>query len=165
MFQISGLRIGWCEMRFSRCKLLTLFLVSLCIGLSGCSSFDMTLPNLSFLSIASVKCDSSSPECLQKRAARLRKMTKDHAHAWVRLVEPLEGYAAGTRLFAYRMTKTRLSCADLAHGFVELQRANAAYGNAVPGVRPAQAKRTKSLIVKARSELGSEMRRRCKSRT
>ena len=91
-------------------------------------------------------------------------LTRDDAHAWVRQVEPLEGYAAGTRLFAYRIAKTKLRCADLAHGLVELQAAHAAYGKPVSGVPAAQAKRTLSLIVQVRSELGHEMRRRCKSR-
>ena len=133
------------------------------IGLSGCSSLNgIKLPTLSISSTGS-QCDSSSTECLQRRAARLRTLTSDDAHAWVRQVEPLEGYAAGTRLFAYRIAKTKLRCADLAHGLVELQAAQAAYAKPVPGVSAVQAKRTSSLIGKVRSELGQEKRRRCKS--
>ena len=43
---------------------------------------------------------------------------------------------------------------------VELQTAHAAYGKPVSGVPGAQAKRTRSLIVKARNELNQETRRR-----
>ena len=147
--------------QFSRRTFSRALQVSFFIGLSGCSSLnEITPPNLSLFSTGSEACDSSSAECLQKRAARLRTLTSDAAHAWVRQVEPVDGYAAGTRLFAYRIAKTKLRCADLAHGLVELQAAHAAYGKPVSGVPAPQAKRTLSLIVKVRSELSHEMRRR-----
>ena len=151
------------KMQFSRRRFSRALQVSVFIGLSGCSSLNEILPNQSLLSPGSEACDSASAECLHKRAARLRTLTSDAAHAWVREVEPPEGYAAGTRLFAYRIAKNTLRCADLAHGLVELQAAHAAYGKPVSGVPMAQAKRTSSLIVQVRSELGHEMRRRCKS--
>ena len=140
------------------------FQVSLFVGLSGCSSLNgIKLPTLSIFSTGS-QCDSSSTECLQRRAARLRTLTSDDAHGWVRQVEPLEGYATGTRLFAYRIAKTKLRCAELARGLVELHVAHAAYAKPIAGVSAVQAKRTLSLIVKVRSELGQEMQRRCKSK-
>ena len=152
-------------MQFSRGTFSRALQVSFFVGFSGCSTLkEMTLPNLPFFSTGSVACDSSSRECLHNRAVRLRTLTSDASHAWVRQVEPVDGYAAGTRLFAYRIAKTKLRCADLAYGLVELQAAHAAYGKPVSGVSTAQAKRTSSLIVQVRSELGHEMRRRCKSR-
>jgi hypothetical protein len=152
-------------MQLPRSGLFAVLQVNVLIGLSGCSSLpQMSFPALPLLNTGAVECSSPSADCAEQRAARLRSLVADRTHAWVRQVEPLESYAAGTRLFAYRMAKTKLRCADLAHGVIELQTAHAAYGKPVSGVPAAQAERTRSLIVKARSELNQETQRRCQPR-
>jgi hypothetical protein len=152
-------------MQLPRSRLFTVLQVNVLIGLSGCSSLpQMSFPALPLFSTGAVECSSSSAACAEQRAARLRSLVADRTHAWVRQVEPLESYAAGTRLFAYRMAKTKLRCADLAHGVVELQTAHTAYGKPVSGVPAAQAKRTRSLIARTRGELNHETQRRCQAR-
>jgi hypothetical protein len=148
-------------MKVFRCALM-LILLGAVVGLAGCSTLEVVIPALS-PSGAGVECEPSSPECVEKRTAKLRAMTRDKGHAWVAQPEPVAGYANGTRLFAYRMTRTKLGCDDLARALGELRTARAAYGEAVAGVAPAQAERTRSLIVKVRGELGFEMNRRCKT--
>lgn len=148
-------------MKVPHCTLM-LALLGAVVGLAGCSTLEVVIPALSS-SGAGAECEPSSSECVEKRSARLRAMTRDKGYAWVAQPEPAAGYANGTRLFAYRMTRAKLGCADLARALGELKNAGAAYGKPVAGVAPAQVKRTRSLIVRVRGELGFEMHRRCKT--
>lgn len=121
------------------------------------------MPSLAISGGGAAECDSATPACVQQRVATLRTMTSDRQHAWVRQTEPLRSYTNGTRLFAYRITRSKLSCNNLAHGLGELRQVRAAYAGAVPGLALASLQRTRSLVVEVHGELTSEWRRRCRT--
>lgn len=150
-------------MQAFRCTIASLVYVIAVAGLSGCSSLESIVPSLAFSGAGAVQCDSADLACMQQRVATLRAMTSDRQHAWVRQNEPPHGYANGTRLFAYRITRSKLSCDNLAHGLSELRQVRASYTGGVVGVSPAELTRTKSLIVDVSGELASEWRRRCRT--
>lgn len=150
-------------MRAFRCTIARFVSVIAVAGLSGCSSIESIVPSLAFSGGGAAQCDSTVPACMQQRVVTLRAMTSDRQHTWVRQSEPPHGYANGTRLFAYRITRSRMSCDNLAHGVRELRQVRASYTGAVAGVSPAELKRTKNLIVDVSGELSSEWRRRCRT--
>jgi hypothetical protein len=108
-------------------------------------------------------CDASTPECLEQRSAQLRSMLDDKSHAWVDQPPGPEGYANGTRLFAYRIQRPKLTCRQLTTGIGELARAGEAYGKPVTGVPEPEIPRVRKLVLKVHGELGAEKRRRCRS--
>lgn len=150
-------------MRVFRCSIPSRFCVVVAVFLSGCSSIEMLVPSLAISGAGGAGCDSAVPECVRQRVVTLRAMASDRQQAWVGRSEPLQGYANGTRLFAYRITRSSLSCENLALGLGELRQVRTSYADAVPGVPPAMLKRTKSLIVDVHGELTSEWRRRCRT--
>lgn len=146
-----------------RLWIVSLACVTALLGLSGCSSLDIIVPSLALSGGSAAKCDSAVPACVAERVVTLRAMTSDRQHAWIRQIEPPHGYANGTRLFAYRIVRSKLSCDNLTHGLSELRQVRASYAVAVAGLTPAEIKRTKTLIVDVSGELASEWRRRCRT--
>jgi hypothetical protein len=139
-------------------------------GLTGCTSVQLPSSPLSLLSTGSVKppppqdCDPGSRECVEQRSAKLRGMLGDRKNAWIdQPPANVADYANGTRLFAYRMQRAKLSCHQLATGFAEVSRVAVAYSAAVAGVVPVQSERVRQLAGEVRGEIASEKRRRCKA--
>ncbi|NJO32209.1 MAG: hypothetical protein HC869_02895 [Rhodospirillales bacterium] len=123
----------------------------------------MIVPGFAISGGGAADCDSADPACVQQRVAALRTLTGDRQHAWVAQAEPLRGYSNGTRLFAYRITRSKLSCDNLARGLGELRQVRTAYAGAVPGLSPASLKRTRRLVVEVHGELAAERHRRCRT--
>src|SRR3990170_4505945 len=96
----------------------------------------------------------STPE---KCTAQLRKMIDDPKRDWVGQVQPPDVYANGTRLFAYRALRKKLSCNDLKRA---LEETNAA----IPSLEPARYTQVRALMTEIARELSVEDGKRCRPR-
>ena len=96
----------------------------------------------------------STPE---KCTAQLRKMIDDPKRDWVGQVQPPDIYANGTRLFAYRALRKKLSCSELKRALEETKAA-------MPSLEPARYARVRTLITDVARELNVEHGNRCRSR-
>ena len=93
----------------------------------------------------------------EKCAAQLRKIINDPKRDWVGQVQPPDSYANGTRLFAYRALRKKLSCNELKRA---LEETNAA----MPSLEPARYTRLRALITDVARELRVEHGNRCRPR-
>ena len=93
----------------------------------------------------------------------LQAMVKDPNRRWVTQPEAPAAYANGTRLFAYRALRSRLSCLELSHAMHETEAAAKTFATPVPGVTPEQAARVRTLNAAVEGELRAERKRRCKA--
>jgi hypothetical protein len=84
-------------------------------------------------------------------------MINDPKRDWVGQVQPPDIYANGTRLFAYRALRKKLSCNELRRA---LEETNAA----MPSLEPAQYTRVRTLITDVARELSVEHGKRCRPR-
>lgn len=93
----------------------------------------------------------------------LQAMVKDPKRRWIAQPETPAAYANGTRLFAYRALRARLSCLELSHAMHETEAAAKTFATPVSGVTPEQAARVRTLNAAVEGELRTERRRRCKA--
>jgi hypothetical protein len=82
---------------------------------------------------------------------------------WIGKQQPPSAYANGTRLFAYRALRTRLTCNELALAVDEVRAASKSLGRAVPGMTADQLSRTRALSAQVEGELAKERAGRCRS--
>jgi hypothetical protein len=80
---------------------------------------------------------------------------------WVGKQQPPEAYASGTRLFAYRALRKRLTCGELTLVVDEMRAASKAMSGAVPSMTPDQLSRTRELCTQVENELVKERGGRC----
>jgi hypothetical protein len=83
-------------------------------------------------------------------------MIDDPKRDWVGQVQPPEVYANGTRLFAYRALRKKLSCTELKQALEETKAAT-------PSLEPAQYASVRGLMTDVARELSVENSRRCRS--
>lgn len=83
--------------------------------LCGCAFGTATISS----PLAGLSCVDDSLDCVQKRKATLSYMTNDPTRAWVRQSPTPLAYASGVRLFAFKKTKSELSCDELKIGHME----------------------------------------------
>jgi len=127
--------------------------------LSGCA-----LPSGGFTlftgSITSEKGSSATQtdtcSTTEKCTAQLRRMVNDPKRDWVGQPQSPDVYADGTRLFAYRALRKKLSCSELKRA---LEETNAA----TPLLKPARYARVRALLTDVAHELNAEYSKRCRS--
>ena len=99
---------------FSDCRtsvVLGYLLLSGCAAPSGLSLFPLS----SVTETASTPTPAESGACPtpEKCAAQLRKMVSDPRRDWIGQPQSADAYANGTRLFAYRALRKKLTCNEL----------------------------------------------------
>lgn len=101
-------------------------------------------------------CDTSA-DCL----ARLKALVDDPKRAWVgQLLAPMD-YADGTRFFAYRALRGKLTCDELAKGVVEIDAAANALGSPALTMSATLVARVRTLAREVGAELRLERANRC----
>ena len=124
------------------------------LTLSACSSggsFSL-LPGLGGTESAPPEADSCpTPE---KCATQLKMLVSDPVRNWVGQPQSADAYANGTRLFAYRALKKKLSCEELRRALVETEAAG-------PSLQGPRYEAARKLMSDVRRELGAEKVRRC----
>jgi hypothetical protein len=90
-------------------------------------------------------------------------MIDDPKRSWVGRPQPAGAYASGTRLFAYRALRKRLSCRELGMAVDEVRAASKSLAGPVPGMTPDQVTRTRALCSQVESELTKERAGRCRA--
>jgi hypothetical protein len=94
-------------------------------------------------------------------ALLLRLMVEDPHRTWMRQRPSPQIFANGTRLFAYRALRHKLSCGELEHAANEVRDVTIAFKNPVPGVAAEQIVRVQALSAGVEEELGAERAARC----
>jgi len=130
------------------------------LTMSACgtgSSFSL-LPGLPGLggseSEASPEADNTCPTP-EKCATQLRMLVTDPVRNWVGQPQSAEAYANGTRLFAYRALKKKLTCEELHRALAETETAG-------PSLQGARYEGARKLMTDVRRELGAERTKRCR---
>jgi len=90
----------------------------------------------------------------EKCATELRMLVTDPVRNWVGQPQSAEAYASGTRLFAYRALKKKLTCDELHRALVETETAG-------PSLQGARYEGARKLMSDVRRELGAERTKRC----
>jgi hypothetical protein len=90
----------------------------------------------------------------EKCAAQLRILVSDPVRNWVGQPQSADAYANGTRLFAYRALKKKLTCDELRRAVAETQAAG-------PSLQPARYEGARKLMGEVRRELTAERTKRC----
>ena len=90
-------------------------------------------------------------------------MVDSPKRGWVGQQQAPAAYADGTRLFAYRALRTKLSCRELSAAITEVKATSKSLAGEVPGVTPDQISRTRSLSGQVEGELSKERGVRCKA--
>lgn len=111
---------------------------------------------------AGLSCIDDSAECVEQRQSTLKSMLADKDRAWVKEPASPHAHASGVRLFAFRSTKTALTCEELAYGRKEAEGAPKALKGS-QGLSPAQISRASLFAAEVNKELTVEMKkRRCR---
>ena len=93
--------------------------------------------------------------------AALKRMVDDPKRGWVGHQQPATAYMDGTRLFAYRALRPKLSCRELTAALGEVRATSKSLASDVPGVPKEQVSRTRALSSQVESELSKERGTRC----
>jgi hypothetical protein len=93
----------------------------------------------------------------QECAAQLKILVSDPMRGWVGQPQSPDGYANGTRLFAYRALKKKLTCDELGRALTEMEAAS-------PSLQTARYDTARKLMSEVRHELGAERTKRCAAR-
>ena len=91
----------------------------------------------------------------------LKKMVESPKRGWVGQHQPPGQYVDGTRLFAYRALRAKLSCRELSAAMGEVRAASKSLAGDVAGVPREQATRTRTLSQQVEAELAKERGARC----
>jgi hypothetical protein len=94
-------------------------------------------------------------------ALLLKVMIDDPERSWVSQWPSPRAYTNGTRLFAYRALRSKLSCNELTWALDETRAVAKTFARAVPRVTPEQVTRVRALNAKVDSELRAEHTERC----
>lgn len=93
--------------------------------------------------------------------ATLKRMVDNPKRGWVGHQQPATAYLDGTRLFAYRALRTKLTCRELSAALGEVSATSKSLAGDVPGVPKEQVSRTRALSSQVESELSKERGARC----
>ena len=125
-----------------RRRLKVLVLVAGCSG--GCSSG----PNMG------EPCLDDSKACIDSRVATVNGMVTDPSKAWINATPTRGTYASGVRLFAWRSSKDRLTCEELAAGLREMAAAKMSLSQGpLPGTTAERNNQVKAMTDDAAAEL------------
>ena len=146
---------------YNRHIIVVISLACLCAGVTACTYND-TLP-LNGLN-AGLNCVDDSADCLNKRQIALAEIMADTKKEWMEQPATANADASGVRLFAYKMQKKTLNCAQLRQGYAEATGARSRLRAANnPKLKPAVVSRGAMLGDEVALELKREIRkRRCK---
>lgn len=95
-------------------------------------------------------------------ASLLKSLIESPNRSWVGQPQLPADHATGTRLFAYRALRERLSCPELSTARSEIEDASATFKAPVAGISATQAKRILVLNAAVNTELRAEQERRCR---
>ena len=93
----------------------------------------------------------------------LKTMIDSPDRGWIGKQQAPGAYANGTRLFAYRALRTKLTCNELGLAVGEVRAASKSMDRPVPGMTPDQLSRTRALSVQVEGELAKERAGRCRT--
>ena len=93
----------------------------------------------------------------------LAALINDPKRQWIGQPQTAAEYANGTRFFAYRALRARLSCRELKRAMGDTQVATTRLQAPAPGVSAAQAASALSLSAAVAAELRSEIAARCRA--
>jgi hypothetical protein len=93
--------------------------------------------------------------------ARLKALLDDPSRKWVGQPQPPAEHANGTRQFAYRVLRTKLSCNELVLAIDEIVSATGTFRTPVQGVPLDQVVRIRTLNAQVEAELRAERASRC----
>ena len=93
--------------------------------------------------------------------ARIKTMVDDPARKWIGRPQSPDEHADGTRQFAYRALRTRLSCSELTQATTELAAATKRFQAPPGGVTSEQAAQVRKLDAEVEAELRAEHANRC----
>jgi hypothetical protein len=130
--------------------------VLLLAACSAPSGFSL-LPDNLFGQKASTPKPSAADKCptLEECASELRRLVKDPKRDWIGRPQSTEGYATGTRLFAYRALRKKLTCNEVKRALEEMETAG-------PTLKASKYTRAQALMRDVAHELKSERGRRCR---
>jgi hypothetical protein len=106
--------------------------------------------------------EAGSCATAEQCALLLRLMVDDPTRGWMSERPSPAVYANGTRLFAYRALRAKLSCSELALALEETREAAKSFSTAPGGVESNQVMRVRAMSIQVASELQSERDVRCK---
>jgi len=92
----------------------------------------------------------------------LKKLVESPKRGWVGQHQSPAAYIDGTRLFAYRALRTKLSCRELNLALTETRTVSKSLAGEVPGASADQISRTRALNSQVEGELSRERGVRCK---
>lgn len=106
--------------------------------------------------------DTSCGTPAQCRTA-LKVMIDDPKRTWIGQPQQAGAYANGTRLFAYRALRKRLSCRELGLAVDEMRSVTKSLAGPVAGMSPDQVTRTRAMCSLVEGELTKERAGRCRA--
>lgn len=134
------------------------------VGLAGCAG-NSGQPLLPFLGQGSQgEADKPAPneragcKTTETCAGILRKLVAGKNRDWIGKKQAPEAYDDGTRLFAYRALRRKMSCSELARAHGELR-------EALPTLQGQAHAGSRALMQKIERELGAERRSRCREKS
>ncbi len=99
-------------------------------------------------------CLDDSKACIDSRVATVNGMVTDPGKAWINQAPTRATYASGVRLFAWRSSKDRLTCEELAAGLREMAAAKASLSQGpIPGTTAERNNQVKAMTDDATAEL------------
>lgn len=93
----------------------------------------------------------------QDCAVRLRNLVKDANRDWIGVPQSADGYSNGTRLFAYRALRRKLTCGELHLAVQDIK-------GAMSTLEKASYERARTLAGEVMRELATEQGKRCHRR-
>jgi len=93
----------------------------------------------------------------------LKTMIESPDRGWIGTQQSPDAYANGTRLFAYRALRTKLTCNELTLAVGEMRAATKLFDRPVAGMSPDQLSRTRALSAQVETELTRERAGRCRT--
>lgn len=113
--------------------------------------------------LAGEPCLDDSPACIEARTTLVSGMVGDPGRTWIGTPASARTHASGVRLFAYRSTRDKLSCAELAAALGDLAAAKASLAKGRPtGVTAERHHQVMALTDEVRADLDKTRRRKCK---
>ena len=93
----------------------------------------------------------------------LKTMIESPDRGWIGKQQAPGTYANGTRLFAYRALRTKLTCTELGLAVDEVRAASRSLGRPVQGMSASDLSRTRALSTQVEGELTKERAGRCRT--
>ena len=128
--------------------------IAVLVCLAGCAG---PVDEVPFTLIGQPKpavADPDACDTAQDCAARLRNLVKNANRDWIGVPQSADGYSNGTRLFAYRALRRKLTCGELQLAIEDTKAA-------ISTLEKASYERTRALAGEVMHELATELGKRC----